>query len=204
MDPRTFRAPFLSRERIWAAADELRDAGCSFPVNVLDLAEFDLGLEIVPADGLREKCDTEAILMGDLKTILVDKRSFLTPKQEYRLRFSVAHELGHYVLHKKVYAGIKHASPQAWLAFMSDIPEDQHSWPEFHADEFAGRLLVPFDRLRADLQEAIDVAIAAGFDIRQGDLDMLLQFIAGHLSKPFNVSGDVIMRRLRFEKLWPP
>ena len=54
------------------------------------MAEFDLGLEIVPADNLRERCDTEAILLGDLQTILVDKRSFTNPKQEYRLRFSVA------------------------------------------------------------------------------------------------------------------
>jgi hypothetical protein len=33
--------------------------------------------------------------MGDLKSILVDKRAFISPRLEYRLRFSVAHEIGH-------------------------------------------------------------------------------------------------------------
>ena len=40
------------------------------PVNVLDLAEFDLGLDLVPAYALTEECDTDAVLLGDLKTIL--------------------------------------------------------------------------------------------------------------------------------------
>jgi IrrE N-terminal-like domain len=207
MDPREFQAPFLSKARIWAEADKLRAAhpsGCSFPVNVLDLAEFDLGLELVPADGLREECDTEAILLGDLKTILVDKRTFLNPKQEYRLRFSVAHELGHYVLHKDVYAKIKPASATAWFDFMSNIPDDQYSWLESHAYEFAGRLLVPPVRLKAELEDAIHMVEAAGFNAWTADRDMVLSFIADHLSKPFNVSADVIMRRLRNEKFWPP
>lgn len=88
MDPRQFRAPYITKDRIWKAADELRAkfaSGAQLPVNVLDMAEFDLGLEIVPADNLRERCDTEAILLGDLQTIIVDKMSFTNPKQEYRL-----------------------------------------------------------------------------------------------------------------------
>ncbi|MBK8000687.1 MAG: hypothetical protein IPK15_18715 [Verrucomicrobia bacterium] len=32
---------------------------------VLDLAEFDLGLDLVPVDGLREQLDIDALLMGD-------------------------------------------------------------------------------------------------------------------------------------------
>ena len=65
MDPKRFRAPYIPRERIWQEADRLRAkfaSGAKIPVNVLDMAEFDLGLEIVPADGLRERCDTEALL----------------------------------------------------------------------------------------------------------------------------------------------
>jgi hypothetical protein len=97
-DPRKFKAPYNPKERIWQEADRLRaahPAGCSLPVKVLDLAEFDLGLELVPVDGLREQLDIDALLMGDLKSILVDKRAFMSPRLEYRLRFSVGHEIGH-------------------------------------------------------------------------------------------------------------
>jgi len=46
-------------------------------------------------NGLREQLAIDALLMGDLKSILVDKRAFMSPRLEYRLRFSVAHEIGH-------------------------------------------------------------------------------------------------------------
>jgi len=203
MDPAKFKAPFLRKEEIWERADTLRNqnvSGQSFPVDVLGMAEFDLGLELVPAYGLRQQCDTEAILLGDLKTILVDKESFTNPKQEYRLRFSVAHEIGHLVLHGDVYDKIRPPSADAWLNFISELPEDQYSFLEYHANEFAGRLLVPPDRLRVDLAAAIKRAEGLGF--RDWN-ETALGFLAAHICKPFNVSADVIARRLRNEKLWP-
>jgi hypothetical protein len=54
-DPRKFKAPFIPKARIWQEADRLRaehPAGRLLPVRILDLAEFDLGLDLVPADGL--------------------------------------------------------------------------------------------------------------------------------------------------------
>ncbi len=74
-DPRKFKAPYNPKERIWQEADRVRAAhpatgplrvgrgeggrrsGEVSPsyINVLDLAEFDLGLDLVPVDGLREE-----------------------------------------------------------------------------------------------------------------------------------------------------
>ncbi|MEJ0090712.1 MAG: hypothetical protein WDM80_13340 [Limisphaerales bacterium] len=57
-DPRKFKVPYNPKERIWQEADRLRaahPAGRLLPVKVLDLAEFDLGLELVAVDGLREQ-----------------------------------------------------------------------------------------------------------------------------------------------------
>src|SRR6266481_7141177 len=65
-------------ERSWQEADGLRAAhraGCALPVKVFDLAEFDLHLDLVPVNGLREQLDMDALLMGDLKSILVDSYS---------------------------------------------------------------------------------------------------------------------------------
>jgi hypothetical protein len=57
-DPRKFKAPNNPTERIWLEADRLRaahPAGRELPVKVLDLAEFDLHLDLVPVNGLREQ-----------------------------------------------------------------------------------------------------------------------------------------------------
>jgi hypothetical protein len=210
MDARNFRAPFLPPDQIWKRADEVREkypAGRSFPVEVLDLAEFDLGLELVPADGLRRLCDTEAVLLGDLKTILVDKDAFTNPKQEYRLRFSVAHEIGHLILHPDVYGQVRPVSVEGWSEFFLNLPDEQYQWLELHANEFAGRLLVPPDRLKAAFDAAIQRAQASGLRDWDRDADkaeVVLSYVASAISKPFKVSADVIKRRLRKEKLWPP
>lgn len=75
-DPRQFKAPYNPKERIWHESDRLcaaHSAGRELPVKILDLAEFDLHLDLVPVHGLREQLEIGALLMGDLKSILVDK-----------------------------------------------------------------------------------------------------------------------------------
>jgi hypothetical protein len=62
MDHRKFKAPYLRRAQIWEKADALRSRfpSCArLPVPVLDLAEFDLGLELVPKARLRQAGDIE-------------------------------------------------------------------------------------------------------------------------------------------------
>ena len=128
-DPRKFKAPFIPKEGIWQVADRLRAAhaaGRSLPVQVLDLAEFDLGLDLVPVNSLREQLDIDALLMGDLKSILVDKRAFMSPRLEYRLRFSVAHEIGHFILHRVIYAGLNHATAVEWFDYIPAIPDVEY------------------------------------------------------------------------------
>src|SRR5208283_4655088 len=118
--PDKFKAPFIPRERIWQETEKLRaayPAGRIVPVQVLELAEFDLGLELIPAEGLREELEIDALLMGDLKSILVDRRAFMNPRMEYRLRFSVAHEIGHLILHRDIYGRQKHASAREWFDY---------------------------------------------------------------------------------------
>ncbi|MCE0483345.1 MAG: ImmA/IrrE family metallo-endopeptidase [Methylacidiphilales bacterium] len=203
MDASKFKAPYLRKEEIWDRVDKLRKEasfGQSFPIDVLGMAEFDLGLELVPAYGLRQQCDTEAILLGDLKTILVDKESFTNSRQEYRLRFSVAHEIGHLILHGDVYQNIRPPTADTWVSFISELPDDQYNYLEYHANEFAGRLLVPRDRLEASLDEALQLAKSRG--IKDWN-ETTLSYLATYISKSFNVSSEVISRRLRIEKLWP-
>jgi hypothetical protein len=206
-DPRRFKAPFIPKERIWEEADKLRaafPAGRELPVKVLDLAEFDLHLDLVPISGLREELDIDALLMGDLKSILLDKRAFMSPKLEYRLRFSVAHELGHLILHRDIYAGLQHSTSKEWFDYISAIPEVEYGWVEWQAYEFAGRLLVPPNALRENFQNAVRTAEAAGYADWMGADEAALDYISTRISQAFGVSTEVIAKRIRIEKFWPP
>jgi hypothetical protein len=207
IDPRKFKAPFNPKERIWQEADKLRRAypvGRSLPVQILDLAEFDLSLDLIPVDGLREQLDIDALLMGDLRSILLDKRAFMSPRLEYRLRFSVAHEIGHLVLHRDIYAGLQHATAKEWFDYISAIPEVEYGWVEWQAYEFAGRLLVPPAPLRDAFQNAVQTAQAAGYTDWLAAEETALDYVATRIAPKFGVSAEVIAKRLRMEKLWPP
>jgi len=206
-DPRRFKAPYNPKERIWQEADRLRaahQAGRSLPVKVLDLAEFDLGLDLVPAHGLREQLDIEALLMGDLRSILVDRDAFMNPRLEYRLRFSVAHEIGHLILHRDIYGGRRHATAREWFDYISEIPEVEYGWLEWQAYEFAGRLLVPLEPLREAFQMSVQAAEDAGYANWLAADEAALDFIASRIATKFGVSAEVLAKRLRVEKLWPP
>src|SRR6266540_779651 len=93
MDPRRLKAPCLRRTQIWEKADGLRSrfpSCATLPVPVLDLAEFDLHLELVPKARLKQAGDIEALLLGDLKTIVVDKGHAGNPENERCHQLSVA------------------------------------------------------------------------------------------------------------------
>jgi len=207
MDPSRFKAPFLRRAQIWEKADGLRSrfpSCATLPVPVLDLAEFDLGLELLPKARLKQAGDIETLLLGDLRTVVVDRDAFMDPRAENRLRFSVAHELGHLILHPDVYGKLQHKSFEEWMEFLTAIPEAEYNWLESHAYEFAGRLLVPPEALREALRDAVTLAEKAGFTEWDATGETALAFVANHICRRFGVSSEVIARRLRIEQLWPP
>jgi hypothetical protein len=116
-----FKAPFLSKETCWAAADQFREQYCpqsEMPVDVLALVEFELDLEIRTITGLKEDADVDALLLGDWKTLILDQQQFLDDRFTNRLRFSIAHELGHFALHKEVFQSIPRKSADEWISFM--------------------------------------------------------------------------------------
>ena len=165
--------------------------------------EFDLNLDIVPMSSLRQDADIDALLLDDWQTIVVDQGFYMDDRYQNRIRFSVAHELGHFVMHKKAFEQIPRASPEEWLAFVRDMPEREYSFLESHAYEFAGRFLVPPQQLQEELEAAIQQTEANGLPRDQLREDSHMQYLAKPISRRFEVSSSVIERRLLKEKLWP-
>jgi hypothetical protein len=207
LDPREFKAPFIKIDDIRTVADEFRARYWpqnTIPVDIFEILEFGLDIEIRARLNLREAGDVDALLLGDLKTIVVDQYDFLNDRAQNRLRFSIAHEIGHFVLHTEIFSKIQYASVEEWIDFFQKIPDDEYTWIEQHAYEFAGRLLVPRDKLAEKLNYAVSLAKTSGFDAWDSSGESALEYIAHGIAKYFEVSGQVIEKRLLRENLWPP
>jgi hypothetical protein len=206
IDSTKFRAPFLTIPEIWSQVEIFRKKywpSGKVPVDIIKIVEFRLKLKIEARYYLREQ-DTDALLLGDLDTILVDRQYFMDDRYLSRLRFSIAHEIGHLILHSQKFTEIAHASIDDWVSFIQLIPDDQYRWMELHANEFAGRLLVPHDYLEDQLKSAIRFAEDRGFVSWDISGDTARGYIANRIASAFEVSNQVIATRLLREQLWPP
>lgn len=161
-------------------------------------------MEIRPVSSIREHADVDALLLGDMKTIAVDSKLYMDDRMQNRMRYSVAHEIGHKELHADIYRAAGVSSVEEWIQWMQSIPDDQYSWIEQHAYEFAGRLLVPPAQLKAEFAGAVEKAKTAGFAKWDSSGDAAREYIASSICRVFGVSSQVIEKRIEREKLWPP
>ena len=201
LDPREFKAPFIKIGDIRTAADGFRTKYWpqdSIPVDIFKIIEFGLDIEIRTILNLREAGDVDALLLGDLKTIIVDQHDFLNDRAQNRLRFSIAHEICHFVLHADIFSRIQYSSVEEWIDFSQRIPDDEYTWIEQHAYEFAGRLLVPRDKLIEKLKDAVSIAKTRGFEAWDSSGESAREYIAHGIAPYFEVSEQVIEKRLLF------
>ena len=204
-DASKFKAPYINQQKCWSAADDFRQkywSSGAVPVDVLSIAEFELNLEFRTSSTLREECDTDALLLGNWKTIIVDQQEYMDPRFLNKLRWSIAHELGHFALHKDVFESVPRSNQKEWINFVLEMPDKEYGLLEYHANEFAGRLLVPIAELKSQFESELVKMEEQG--LRRRDLtDANLLYLCIPLGKYFAVSQEVIERRLNREKLWP-
>ncbi len=203
--PEHFKAPFITREKAWSEAEKVRKGfwpeGC-VPVDVESVV-YRLGLKLEPIHELKQAGDIDALLRGDGTTIIVDADEYMDARMENRIRYSIAHELGHFVLHRDIYPGPFETLGE-WVDFTERLPKDQWNFIEQHAYEFAGRLLVPREDLEAALGEVVGMAESRGFQDWDQSGDTAKDYLASRICRGFGVSGEVIAKRLTREGLWPP
>ncbi len=121
----------------------------SLTVDVFTVAELTLRLDIIPFNDLFAKYGMDAMLLQDFTGIYVDAESYQYLEngpvwKQKRLRFTFAHELGHYVLHREESAKRKFNDFNAFFRWMPDDSPARYRL-EQEANEFAGRLLVPIE-----------------------------------------------------------
>ena len=142
------RVPYKSKKLLTSIANKfLRENWTNeFPVDVEVICD-NLGIGIVPIKGLNFEFGIDAFITSNFKTIYVDDDEF--SKASPRYRFSIAHELGHLVLHKEFYPkGIEGLN-----AILKASSEYSNKDSEFQANYFAGKILVPDEVLKEKILE---------------------------------------------------
>src|SRR3989344_6719353 len=76
----------------------------SLPIPIEEIAEQKLNLRIHEQMNLKKDYDVDGFLISDLTTIFVDFDLYM--KFENRTRFTIAHEIGHFILHGDLFKNL--------------------------------------------------------------------------------------------------
>ncbi len=170
----------------------------TIPVPIEEIVEFQFDIDIVPMPGLQTAFDVVSFLTSNLREIHVDE--FVYRNRPGRYRFSLAHEIGHCVLHRDLYQQFRFSNISQWKEFLGTSSEREYRFLEWHANTFAGLVLVPHDHLLAEAGKCVELIKSSDLDLAR-NWDYAWTQIAASLADPFEVSTQVIERRLEKEKI---
>lgn len=177
------------------ANDFLRthNPSCTIPVPIEEIVEFEFNINIVPVLALQREFEVEGFTSSDLKNIYVDEYVYTDYLNRYR--FTLAHEIGHIVLHRNLYKEHRFSSIAEWKEFINSMTEEEHGWLEYQGYAFAGLILVPRENLIKLTAEWVKRIKGKGISIEQ-NWDFAWELLTEHLGKAFQVSSSVIEKRL--------
>jgi len=195
-------APYLPHEKLRVVADEFlgkHHPSGELPVPIERIVEFKLGLDIVPVPGLKNQYDVDAFLTSDSTQIRVD--GFIQAKHDSRYRFSLAHEVAHYLVHQDVFKQLKFSSIKEYKEVILAIPQEEYQWIEYQAYALGGLILVPIKPLSDLFETKTAEAKKAGVDLQTID-ERARKIVESNMGRYFGVSAEVIKRRMKKEKMW--
>ncbi|MEW6187872.1 MAG: hypothetical protein AB1585_19255 [Thermodesulfobacteriota bacterium] len=130
----------------------------------------------------------------DRSTIYVDEIQSDEFPEKYR--FTLAHELGDYVLHKNYYEDLSFESVDEFIQWKLSVPQDEIGWFETHADWFAEQVLVPISCLEVTCKEVIEnyQHIFSQFKVIPDDF---WSYVSKEVARPFEVNPPVIELRIK-------
>ncbi|MCX6577005.1 MAG: ImmA/IrrE family metallo-endopeptidase [Candidatus Aminicenantes bacterium] len=202
------RVPYRSYEEIGNISFSfLKEHGLDqeIPVDVEAILEFKLNVGIIPTPGYQQNHSVEGSLSLDMRTIYVDEHVYRSVETRYR--FTLAHELGHIVLHKSIFRGIRVDSIIDWKGIYKTIDENVYFALEKQAYDFAGLILVPSHHLKSRFLRLISESKLKFADAKQRGvtkektLDFFKTNAIFRLARIFKVSTDVMEKRIDKDNL---
>lgn len=204
----SLNVPFLPKSVLAAEASSFlsQNGLTQIPIDIELVAEQKYDMDIVPFSGLRSEYGIDGYSAFDFTTIYVDE--FVYTQRPTRLRFTVAHELGHRVLHEKYLKTLEFSSVSEWVeVILENLDRSDYEKMEYQANAFAGLVLVPQNHLEVGFKEQMDLLIGLireansnGFP-RDDYIEIVVDSIAEELARRFEVSPDVLKIRIKSDSL---
>ncbi|HUT98207.1 MAG TPA: ImmA/IrrE family metallo-endopeptidase [bacterium] len=198
-----FMCPFIRKEELWGRAEDIRTTylvDYKLPIDSELICEK-AGLDVVPT-AMPNVFDCCIIVSRN--ELCVSLNRYLDDRNENRLRFTFAHELGHFILHRSILEELSLQTIDDYLEFLDAEQDEAYLRFEFQANEFAGRLLVPRDLLQERFEKLISSIPSDQRAFVADNLDYLKTVASEKICVEFGVSPRVIAIRLEREGLWPP
>jgi len=191
--PQVAKPQFISYPETRAVVEnysEKRGLMDVLPVDIERLVDNILGINVVPFASLYKSFGINAFISNDFRKIYVDEYLYTNLEPQYR--FTLAHELGHMILHDKWYRRHKIDSIDSYLKFVAAVSDEDHKLLETQANYFAGLFLIPPHPLASEFKEkTTEMArfISSRFKgvRREKYLDTAVDLISQKLGPVFNV-----------------
>lgn len=195
-------APILNYDQILQESEKfLRNyhPTRSMPVPIHEIIDIKIGIHIFPQFMMEKNIGLVGFLTNDFSTIYVDEN--VHEYQEARFRFTLAHEIGHMILHKSMYKDLSFSSAEEWKQIQSSMKDDVRQWFEWQANCFAGLILVPRDELATNVRRCVGTIAEKGINLKE-NWDFAWESIADYLAREiFNVSQTTVLSRLHYDKI---
>ncbi len=189
-------APWIRKEEICARAENLLDEHGlgDAPVEADYIIDAIFGIEIVVAEDLYRTTSVNAFLSGGATQVFVDYETSIGDPTWYN--FSLAHEIGHLVLHRQVFDAATHKTRAQYDAFRRQIGPDTYSKLEQQAHLFAGALIAPSRLLERTADEVVAVIHEHGIELTPV-LEVDWPIIFREIGKRLNANEQTIAYRMK-------
>lgn len=195
------KLPFLKYSQIGEESQQLLKQywpSLTLPIPIEDIIDVKMGINIFPLPRLYIDFRQDGFLTADRKTIYVDEIQYDNYHKKYR--FTIAHELGHYILHKECYENLSFQSTKEYIKWKASIPSEELDWFETQAHWFAAQILVPKIWLKKVCLEVINEYHDQLLSLTKIP-DDFWSYASNMVARRFDVSPPVIQIRMEREKL---
>lgn len=165
----------------------------SIPIPIEEIIEIQLGIRVIPSPGLLRNFGIDAFSIHGLNEIYIDKAQYMD--RETRARFTLAHEIGHHILHIDFLNQMTYQNNEQWKKFiLNDIKRDPL---ETQANIFAGFLLMPTEKIKDAFEKEKSKLVESNeFSGNIPSNLTLAPYLANPLSRQFEVSSESMAYRI--------
>lgn len=187
--------PYITKEKLIELANNFLstyNSSSIIPVPIEDIVELSLGITVIPVPNLKRAFTFESFISSDFKNIIID--GYIYDTYEDRTRFTYAHELAHFILHKDFYKSQDFSNIQEYLEHQNSQSDQLLKRIESQAYLMAGYLLMP----QTEFREIVDRMIKeAGGSSKLNPLQA--QAIIDTIGDRFFVSPQCVQKQFIYE-----